>query len=106
MLSWLEKPWSLSFANRKNLIERIKLLETNITHIKEALLGFNAVVNQWEMHYRELSELSSAHQLTAKHILHVKPILENSEEFKKTLNELMSRCALDPTRIHLSRHEY
>lgn len=88
MSSWLEKPGSLNWANKQKLSEHIGRFEKNIGATKDKLTQLLSIVNHWEVHCQELSELSNKQQLTAKHILHLKPFLDQSENFQQLLNAL------------------
>jgi hypothetical protein len=93
MSSWLDRPSSLNWANKKKLSQDINDLEKYVTSLKEKLFFLLSVVNHLETHSKELSELKSQQRLTAKHIVHLRPLLDQSEDLHKALNALCQEKA-------------
>lgn len=88
MGSWWNKPSSLNWANKKKLSDNIKQLDNNISGAKEDLLALLSIVSYWEGHCKELSEKSNKQQLSAKHIVDIKPLLERSHIFRLAVKKI------------------
>jgi hypothetical protein len=85
---WRNYPGSLNWANKKKLSANIKQLEKNIQQIKKNLMLLLALTSKWESHCKELTESSGRQQLTAKHLVELKPLLETSVRFHHVLDHL------------------
>ena len=88
MDNWLNRSGSLNWANRKKLSNQIKALDGNIASLKESLKMLGCLVDHWSEESKALLTLESQHLLTAKHILHLAPLLERVGHFKANLAEL------------------
>jgi hypothetical protein len=92
MVSWLDRPGSLNWANRKKLNNQIKELDENISSLRGTLLALLSLVNHWSYDFKELLELDSKNKLTAKHIIHLKPLIERIKYFQSGLDNLNEIC--------------
>ncbi len=88
MTSWLNHSWSLNRANKKKLTQQIHQFETTITTLEEKLLFLLSNVQEWKSHVKTLTDLSHQQRLTAQHILQLRPLLQQSEQFQRTLELL------------------
>lgn len=88
MGSWWNKPSSLNWANKKKLSDNIKQLDNNISRAKEDLLALLSIISYWEGHCKELSEKSNKQQLSTKHIVDIKPLLESSHVFRLAVKRI------------------
>lgn len=94
MSSWLDRPGSLNWANKKRLAEQISKFEATISSTEESLLFLLAHVGDWKNHARNLADLRTQQRLTANHILQLRPLLDQTEAFQKALEVLFAETPL------------
>ncbi len=93
MTSWFKRPGSLSLINQKKLTQHIFEFEENILSLKENVLAVSSLINQWESQCKDLLTVSSKKELTAQHLLDLKPLLEKSKDFNRALKPLGNSVA-------------
>lgn len=92
MASWLNHSWSLNKTNKKKLTHQIQKFEQSIMSLEERLLKLLSEVHDWRNYAKSLTELSHQQRLSAKHILQLRPLLQQSEDFHKILDVLSTNA--------------
>lgn len=87
MASWLHHPWSLNKINKKKLSEQMNQFEASVSSLEEGLLLLLSNVNEWKNYVKNLTALSRE-QLTAEHILQLRALSQQSQEFQKAISLL------------------
>lgn len=88
MRNWLNSPGSLNWANKRKLTQQIQRLEKTVLSLEERLLLLLSDVSEWKSHAKTLSDLSRRQLLTAKHIVDIRPLLQQSEDFHRVIRML------------------
>lgn len=97
MASWWDKSSSLNWVNKKKLAKKLQQLDSNVSQAKEDLHALLTLINTWEFHIKEMCQKHSSEQLTAKHVVVIKPLIEKTDNFCSILKDLST--SLEPLAI-------
>jgi hypothetical protein len=95
MKHWWDKPGSLNLVNKIKLSQKIHRLMGNVISSKKKLSSLIRVADQLENDSKQFSELKNQDLLTAKHLVHLRPLLLKSEKFNENISDCIKKINED-----------